>query len=305
MNIAAIVVTYNDSYKFSEWYKHYIEYKDILYKYIIVDNNSSANYFEQVKNKFSHSATIIRRASNGGATLAYNDGIRLALSDSNVDSIMLIGNDIKISVESIKELVNLLRSDKDLGMVEPVILSKDSNIIEDFGCEISLSLQMIPFGIGIDISNITEEVRYVKSVTGGMNLSTREFYEKIGLQDEKLFMYSDEVDMGLRAMKNGFKMAVTSKAVAWHQHINPPGRKIRPAYTGYLIGRNKVYLGYKHFGFKKAFYIFLLQLYRFSGGLVKALFSKERSKFYFFCLLGTFAGIFRLEKNYSFIINNK
>ena len=45
-------------------------------------------------------------------------------------------------------------------------------------------------------------------MSGGMNLGKREFYEKVGLQDEKLFMYSDEVDIGTRAKKLGFKMMI-------------------------------------------------------------------------------------------------
>ena len=31
MKIAAITITYNDDYKFDEWYQHYCEYKDELF----------------------------------------------------------------------------------------------------------------------------------------------------------------------------------------------------------------------------------------------------------------------------------
>lgn len=304
MKIAAIVVTYNDDYKFNEWYDNYSQHKDAIYRYIIVDNNSTEEYFLKVKEKFSNE-TVLRGSENGGTTLAYNDGIKYALKDENIDAIMLIGNDMKISSESILELVNLLNSDKYLGMVEPIILSKDSDIIEDFGCGISSNLHMVPYGLGMRLADVVEQVRYVDAVTGGMNLSTREFYEKVGLQDEKLFMYSDEVDMGLRAKKLGFKMAVTSKAQAWHQHINPPGKRIRPAYTGYLIARNKIYLAYKHFHFYKAVQIFMYHFVRGIGGVLKTLFDKERRKFHIYFTYGSICGLFRCMKKYDFIIENK
>ena len=60
---------------------------------------------------------------------------------------------------------------------------------------------------------------------------------------------SDEVDMGLRAKKLGVNLAVTTEAKAWHQHLNAGGGKHRMFYTSYLMGRNKVYLAKKHFGF--------------------------------------------------------
>ena len=40
MNVAAITITYNDDYKFTEWLGHYQEYKDELYLHIVVDNHS-------------------------------------------------------------------------------------------------------------------------------------------------------------------------------------------------------------------------------------------------------------------------
>ena len=39
-------------------------------------------------------------------------------------------------------------------------------------------------------------------------------------------MYSDEVDMGLRAKKLGVNLAVTTEAKAWHQHLNAGGENI-------------------------------------------------------------------------------
>ena len=104
MNIAAITITYNDGYKFKEWVEHYQEYKSELYLHIIVDNGSEDEYMAQLKSTFTDSI-IIERGKNGGCTHAYNDGIRYALNDKHVDAIMLIGNDIKLSVHGVKGLM--------------------------------------------------------------------------------------------------------------------------------------------------------------------------------------------------------
>lgn len=256
MNVAAIVITYNDGYKLKEWVEHHQEYKDELYMHIIVDNGSSQEYLKMVEENFPKSI-IIKRDTNGGCTAAYNDGIKYALKFPEVDSIMLIGNDIKLEKGGTTKLYNYLMGKKQYGMVAPILLEKDSDVIADFGCKISKSLSMIPFAAGRNINEVSVMEYDSEALTGGMNLSKREFYEIVGLQDEKLFMYSDEVDIGIRAKKNNLKMAATKDVKAWHQHINMDVKSnFRHPFSSYLIGRNKVYLAKKHFNALKTINVF-------------------------------------------------
>ena len=256
MKIAAIVICFNDDYKFEEWKENYAFYKDAIYQLIIVDNGSRESFLCKVRNAFPEAA-IIERGVNGGLTAAYNDGIKLALSDEKVDSIMLIGNDMRLTDESVRKLHKALFQEEAVGMVTPIMLSKDSDIVEDAGSTVSYCFFMRPLGAGKKYSEIEKKNRYVDSVSGGMNLGKREFYEKVGLQDEKLFMYSDEVDMGTRAKQMGFKMMIIYDAVVWHQHMNPSGQNRRRPYSSYLMARNKVYLGRKFYSKWRAWVIFL------------------------------------------------
>lgn len=279
--IAAVSITMNDGYKFKEWCQHYKEYKDELYLHIIVDNHSDKEYLRMVKDYFNDSV-IIERETNGGCTISYNDGIRYALKDPQVEYIALIGNDIRLKPGSLLKCVEVLRNDPKLGMVEPVLLKGWSNIVDDFGCTVSNYLLLMPNMKGCDYSALTEDIHYCEGVTGGMNVSKREFYETVGLQDEKLFMYSDEVDMALRAAKCGFKMAAIKDAVAWHEHINESKTGRRHPFNSYLVGRNKVYLANKHFGKKKRnkeFFFMLKQAILFSCfRIVKGQFSFVREE---------------------------
>lgn len=64
-------------------------------------------------------------------------------------------------------------------------------------------------------------------------------------------------DVGLKAKKKGYKMLMVPSAVAWHQHINLPGRERRLPFSDYLMARNKVYLGREYFGELRAINIFI------------------------------------------------
>jgi GT2 family glycosyltransferase len=303
MKIAAITVTYNDHYKVTQWFDYYSEYKNEISLHIIVDNGSDADFIKTIEKLFPNSI-IIKRTCNGGCTAAYNDGIRYALNVKEVDSIMLIGNDIRIPADSISVLHNILFSNERYGIITPILFRKDSDIIHDYGSTISQLLYMNPSHSGERLHDALPLIKEVKSVTGGMNIAKREYYETIGLQDEKLFMYSDEVDMGLRMAKTRFKAVITRRATAWHQHIAPPNVTGRQGYAEFFMRRNKIYLAYKHYGVLRAVYIFCFQLAR--SPLKAVSFVKHRAYTHIvYYLLGCFCGILRIKRNFRFIIDNR
>ena len=265
----------NDGYKIKEWRQWYNEYKEDIGTLIIVDNKSSDEYQQLLKKTFPE-AIILELGYNGGCTRAYNAGIRKALEDSSVSHIALVGNDIRIEPKALVKCAEELNKETNLGMVAPILLNADSNIVADFGCSINADLSMNPFGKDAKYDDIAEQFRYCDAVTGGMNVSKRSFYEKtVGLQDENLFMYSDEVDMGLRAKKAGIKMGVLKTAKSWHQHINPQGSSKRHPFSNYLIARNKVYLGGKHYGKCKKIKIFNHFIFVNARFLLRCLFTAQ------------------------------
>ena len=120
-----------------------------------------------------------------------------------VDAIMLIGNDIKISSADVIKLKNALSISDEVGMVAPVLLNKDSQVIADAGSDLSYFFVLEPRHKGEIYDKQKISNNYAVALTGGMNMATRKFYEVVGLQDQRMFMYSDEADMAIRAHKAG------------------------------------------------------------------------------------------------------
>ena len=249
MNIAMVTITRNDDCRFEKWVEHVTEYLSALYLHIIVDNNSTLEYQEKLKTCFPNSV-IIELGYNGGCTSAYNAGIKYALKDSKVDAISLMANDIKIDVDNITRLYEFLYSNDRYGMVYPRVQNPKvgKDYINSFGNGIGkFNMRMTDLHHGEKVSDMPEYV-ITETGPGGCNMAKPSFYKTVGLQDENLFMYSDEVDMGMRAKKEGILMAITRNVEAWHLHINPPGSNNRHPFSNYLIARNKVYLENKHYG---------------------------------------------------------
>ena len=296
MKTAMITITYNDDYKLEEWVEKFKSYKHQFDRHIIVDNGSNPIFKEKLKTNFPD-CDIIFSPTNGGCTGAYNVGIKFAREMPEIEAVMLLANDFRLSKNCVQNLSTYLSSDQRLGMVAPVWVEENTlDVVADYGCEITSFLSMKPFGAGKKLSDISEDSRYCDAVGGGTNLATLDFYEQVGLQDEKLFMYSDEVDMSLRARKLGILMGVTKKAQVWHEHINPPNsNNDRPHYVRYLTGRNKIYVSSKHCGVGQQVYIAATYIF---GSMAKLLLNvlllrKNRAVSYSYMLMGAFMGVFK------------
>ena len=256
MRIACVSMTYNDGYKLKEWVSHYQTYKDQLECFVIVDNGSDDIYKRELMESFPE-AIIIERSTNGGCTAAYNDGIRYVLDNENVDSIAIIGNDVKLTHNCLGAMHEYLFSDPKMGIVSSAILNIDSMIVDNYGHTVK-GFIVTSCDKGENINDITPKRKETELVSGGFNIAKIEFYKKAGLQDEKLFMYCDELDTTFKARKTGFKMGVIADEYAWHWHINPPGNVgIRHPESRYMISRNRVYLTRKYMGINKVLSCFI------------------------------------------------
>lgn len=296
MKIASITVTMNDWHSVHQWTEYYNQYKNYIYKHIIVDNGSSKEYLKLLKELFPGSI-IIERVENGGTTRAYNDGIKLALSDVLVDSIFLIANDIKLEDDLITVLHKKLFENETVGMIAPIMLLKDSNNIESYGMMMKTKVSLDNIYNKKSLTNDLPIEMIVDMVPGGMHLSKRELYEKVGLQDDSLFMYSDEVDWAIRMKKNNYKVLITRSVLCWHQHINSDGKKKgRNKLVFFLQARNKLLLAYKHYNF-----LVVLETL-FKVNVMKTPYTIRRSvlnvnpNLFIYYLIGTFYGFFNIKK---------
>lgn len=269
MKIASITVYCNEEFRLQNWITFYNEYKDSISLHIIV-NNGNKDDSEKLKKIFPDSLVIYSLEKS--LTLSYNKGIAEALKHEDIDSVLLIGNDMKISSHGIRTLHQMLYNNSSIAEISPVVLYKDSRIIETFGCNINFKrVTFSHIHEWENIDDVNEEFVMCSALPGGMNLTKRKVYEECGLQDENLFMYADEIDTGIRYKKAGYVLLATQKAIAWHQHINKGEKKYRNLYVPYLIGRNNMYIAKKHFGLWIVTNVIIIHLLHFIVGCLASI----------------------------------
>lgn len=249
--IVLVTTAYNQFRDFNNWRLHYKEYKNQISHHIIVDNNSSQEYKNLYKPEFSDS--IILELSKGkGITGGYNEAIRYIQKNLKVDYIIFLLQDMNIPGNGITELANCLSANHEIGAIAAINLYENkSNIIREHGGTINeYDFSVNKHYLNQELDATVPEMLEVDFVCGGNYMFRADVFDKIGLYDEKIFMYGDEVDILLRVSNHGYKIFSTTRTVCYHEHIYEEikGKKVRfPSNNAlFYTGRNYFYLIKKH-----------------------------------------------------------
>lgn len=214
------------------------------FEVILVDNNSvdeSVNYvtetFPEIK--------IVKLNKNYGFARAINLGVKL----SQAKYVVFLNNDTAVDKDWLKNLIECANS-------HPEVISVNSKILNFYH-------RKILDGVGILINEVCQarsigwqekdkvqynKEQYIFGATGGAALFSREDFIKVGLFDEKYFMYFEEVDFAFRAQFLGYKSIYCPKALVFHKHKSTAKRL--PQHVEYWQFRNMFITIIKDFPFK-------------------------------------------------------
>jgi GT2 family glycosyltransferase len=89
-----------------------------------------------------------------------------------------------------------------------------------------------------------EKVEQTDFASGCCEMIKREVLEKVGVFDERYFLYYEDNDLSQRAKKQGFKVFYQPKAILWHLNAGSTGGS-GSILQDYYITRNRLLFGFK------------------------------------------------------------
>ena len=127
MVIAVITVFHKERFRVDDWKRYYAEYREDVSLHVIV-NNGDPEDDSYLQESFPSSKILFCPSSS--LMVAYNQGLREVLAHPEVDAVAQVGNDIRIEAGGLKALYDYLFSQDGLAMVAPVLLRKDSDVVD-------------------------------------------------------------------------------------------------------------------------------------------------------------------------------
>ncbi len=244
------------------------------YKIVVLDNASSNDSARRLEQEFPQNLFIFNK-ENKGYGAGMNPGIKYAL-DNGADYIFLLNNDVIVSKNDfLVRLINLMESNKKVGIAGPKLLFRDMTYqrsYRNYFFSIALGFWAPEkvfiffrkiFGI-LPKDNITHKVDWLNAVA---LLFKREVFEKIGLMDERFFLGAEDVDLSLSAKNKGWETWYCAESELVHLSFVSHDNEGGAGYDKYWIESTILFLE-KHYSKITVFVIrFLIVLGLFLRGL--------------------------------------
>jgi len=198
--------------------------------------------------------TIILAKKNRGFAAGNNIGIRYALKVTDVTLFWLLNNDTIVKREALSSLVRYVIENPAMGIVGSKLLYYNNPaIIQGIGGKYNRW-----FGIVKEIGRDQNEWDSLNNnqvldfdyVIGASMLVKKDFLLDVGLMDEDLFLYFEELDWALRAKKKNWKLGCCKESIVYHKQgasINSGIKKHSSILSDYYSIRNRIFITKRHF----------------------------------------------------------
>lgn len=249
--IGIVTVLYNSSNVLDDFFSSLDKqtYNDfVLY---IVNNNSSDDSLDKcykLSETVSFKTKIMNENTNWGVAKGNNIGIINALADG-CEYVLLSNNDIVLQPDTIENLLVGLQNSK-AEMAVPKIFFHDVDLLWAAGGCFSYFKGSTPhYGYKQPDDGRFDTMRFIKYAPTCFMLISYEVFCKIGLMDEKYFVYYDDSDFVWRATRcNKLKLAYIPSSTLRHKESSCTGGG-RSDFSIYYSSRNRIYFVLKNMRF--------------------------------------------------------
>lgn len=177
------------------------------FEVIVVDNASKDNSVEMVQRLFSK-VKLIRNQENVGFARANNQ----ALQESSGRYVLLLNSDAFLRDGCIEQMIRMMDESPDIGIAGANLISVDGQPQVSHGPLPTLYSEVRSL-LGLDklskfIIRACSQPAVINTgmVSGACLMARRSMLNQIGLLDEQFFMFSEEIDLCLRAHEAGWRV---------------------------------------------------------------------------------------------------
>jgi GT2 family glycosyltransferase len=218
--VSVVIVTWNNEKDISFCLKSLREQDYKNFQIVLIDNASSDNTLKIVKENFQE-VTILPQKENLFLTGANNIGIEYSIAALDAEFVMVLNPDTYAAPDLISELIKPF-DNKSVGATGPLVKfwrNQFEGLINSAGLFFDGFMQAYDIGFKEEDKGQYNSQKEVFGVTGACIMYRTEMLLQIGLYDNRIKMYLDEVELFIRAHKNNWKVIFVPTAVLGHNYM--------------------------------------------------------------------------------------
>ena len=218
----------------------------------LVDNGSEDGSGDKIALEFPD-INFIKNEINEGFTGANNKALKVILKQ-NFDYVLLLNNDTVVKPNFLSLLEARMDSDQNLAATQPLILDfPNKNTIWNAGGSFNSFFCLFKTRCKGMIYNPKLKIdTYTQWISGCCILVKIAVIKKVGLLDNRFFIYFEDADWSIRMTNLGYKLGVVPESIIYHHSSgsnvknNTSSEGNLSPYSHYLNVRNHIYLIKKH-----------------------------------------------------------
>ena len=221
MNLAVIVLNYNDPDNTNRYIKEIKNYKCVD-KIVVIDNKSPDNSYEQLKKLSSNKVDVIISQENKGYAYGNNFAIKYLNEKYGEFKYIAISNpDVEVSEDAYNQCLKFLEAHDDVAIAAPRMYDINDNPHQLSGWKLrslkgdimdsSPALTTIfqkPHIERYDELYLSRDVAYVDCVAGSFFIIRHSAFKEVGYFDENTFLYFEEDILGNKLKSKKYKNVV-------------------------------------------------------------------------------------------------
>lgn len=222
LDLGIVIVNWNTCSLLQRCLETVFASEGVSFHVVVVDNNSPDDSAGMVAREFPQ-VQLIANTENVGFSAANNQGLRWFGFDSPIREdapryALILNPDTEVPPDALASMVAYLDADETIGAAGPKLLMLDGNL--DLACRRSFPTPEVSFyqitGLSKRFPDSPRFGRYnmtyldpdveteVDSVVGAFMMIRREAIDRVGLLDERFFMYGEDLDWAYRIKEAGW-----------------------------------------------------------------------------------------------------
>jgi hypothetical protein len=258
--IGIVTVTYNSGKVLDQFLESLAAQTHANFVVYAVDNASQDDSIARMQAWSDERLRVIRNEVNVGIAEADNQGIHAALADG-CEYVLFLNNDVEFEPETFAILASELDA-LNCDLLAPKILYEDRLHIWSAGGTFKALKGYLGShtGEGEPVRGQYETPMRIRNAPGCCILARSAVFARVGMIDEKYFVYHEDADFLYRAWQAGLTMFYTPRARIFHKVSSLTGGSKSP-FTIRYNARGHVYFMLKNLGVLRClFFLPALQL---------------------------------------------
>jgi len=202
--VSVIIVNYNGKRHLEKCLESLMNVDYEKCEVILVDNNSTDNSVEFVKNVHP-SVIIIKLDNNYGFAEPNNIGAKNAKGEF----LLFLNNDTVVNPNFIREMVKVLNQDSEIAICQSLLL-KPNGEVESSGDFIDI------LGRAYMSKEKETKVKEILSARGASMMVRKKMFWELGGFDKNFFASFEDIDLSWRAWIWGYKIVLVPNSIVYH-----------------------------------------------------------------------------------------